>query len=163
MAIFITSFKSEGLAQALNKISTFNAQARLAAEKAMRNGTRRIAASARRRVAVKSGTLKSKISGSFKADKMTGYVRAKAPHAHLVEFGAKGTVVFPKKAKALRIPVTERSWGVTEKEKKRGYAFRKKAVIPARSPRPFMIPAFEEQEPRIVADVKRGIESVKVT
>lgn len=163
MAIFITGYKSEGLAQTLSKIGVFDVKARAAAEKAMRNGTRRIAASARRRVAVKSGTLKSKISGSFKADKMTGYVRAKAPHAHLVEFGAKGTVAYPKKAKALKIPVNAKSKGVTEKEKKRGYAFRKKAVIPARSPHPFMIPAFEEQEPRIVDEVKKGIESVKVT
>lgn len=164
MAIFITRVNTHNLAQTIKGVDMFNAKARLATEKALHNGTRRVAASARRRVAVKSGLLKSKISSSFKADGLVGYVRAKAPHAHLIEFGAKGSVAFPKKAKVLKIPITEGAIGFfSDKERQQGYAFRKKAVIPPRSPHPFMIPAFEEQEPRIVSDVKKGIESAKVT
>jgi hypothetical protein len=35
----------------------------------------------------------------------------------------------------------------------------REATIPTRKPRPFMIPAFKENESKIVADVKKGLQN----
>lgn len=165
MAVWIATFKSKGLNETLKKIDRYNEKAREAVEVAITAGVGRVAEGAKRRVSVKSGYLRSKISSEFNQKKFTGYARAKAPHAHLVEFGAKGVTVYPKKADYLRIPVTEDtpSDKVTKKEKERGYAIRAKAVIPPRSPHPFMIPSFEAEEEQIIEDIERGIKNVEVT
>lgn len=152
MVAFVTTVKFTDLQDCLKEITIWDGKARAVASKALQKGTQRIAANARRRVAVRSGTLKKSIKSSYKEAKLTGYVKAKAPYAHLIEFGARATVVKPKNKKALKLTGAEGD-GL------RRYA--EKANIPARSPHPFIMPAFEEEKPRIIEEVKRGIENAK--
>lgn len=155
MAVFVVTAKSEGLSECLKDISKYNARCRLAVEDALRRGTKQVAKGARRRVPVDSGGLKKSITSSFKTTTLVGYARAKKPHAHLVEFGAKLTKVRPKKKMYMEFP--------KEKWKKYNGKNRivrlKEATIPKREPRPFMIPAFRENESKIVADVKKGLQN----
>lgn len=156
MAVFVITAKSEGLGECLKDISKYNARCRLAVEDALRRGTKQVAKGARRRVPVDSGGLKKSITSSFKTTTLVGYARAKKPHAHLVEFGAKGVDnVRPKKGKYLRIPTSE----LTRYKGNAKYIFVKSVDIPERKPRPFMIPAFRDNESKIVADVKKGLEN----
>lgn len=155
MAVFVLTAKSEGLSDCLKDISKYNARCRLAVENALRKGTKQVAKGARRRVPVESGGLKKSITSSFKTTTLVGYARAKKPHAHLIEFGAKGTVARPKK----------RSVMTFHRNKWKNYTGNKtilnfeKVNIPTRRARPFMIPAFKENESKIVADVKKGLQN----
>lgn len=156
MAVFVTTVTTEGLSKCLKDIDKYNGRCRLAVEDALRKGTKRVARGARRRVSVKSGDLKKSITSSFKTTTLVGYARAKQPHAHLVEFGAKPVPnVRPKKAKYLRIPTKDLRNDFGGKK----YIFLKKVNIPKRKPRPFMIPAFHDEVNKIVADVKKGLEN----
>jgi len=100
-----------------------------------------IKAGARRRVRVRSGMLMKNITSTFDSKTASGKVSAKSPHAHLLEFGAKGVLVRPKNKKALHF--------------KGGYSA--KANIPARSARPFMRPAFEEEKPSLIKNVTEAV------
>lgn len=154
MAVFVTSVKSEGLSECLKDISKYDARCRLAVEDALRKGTKRVARGARRRVPVDEGNLKKSITSSFKTTTLVGYARAKQPHAHLVEFGAKPVPnVRPKKAKFLRIPTEKLRNDFGGKK----YLFLKKVDIPKRRARPYMLPAFRDEEDKIIADVKKGL------
>jgi HK97 gp10 family phage protein len=152
MAVFVTSVSFTDLQKCLKEIKVWDGAARALASKALQKGTQRIAANARRRVAVRSGTLKKSIKSSYKEAKLTGYTRAKTPYAHLIEFGARAAVATPKNKKAMKLPA---GGGDGQKE------YAGKVNIPARSPHPFVTPAFEEEKPRIIEEVKRGIEDAK--
>ena len=156
MAVFVTTFRTEGLSECLRDIDKYNARCRLAVEGALRRGTKRVARGARRRVPSKSGNLKRSITSSFKTTTLVGYARAKQPHAHLVEFGAKPVDnVRPKKAKYLQIPTDD----LTRYKGDKKYLYLKKVDIPKRKAKPFMLPAFNDEKDNIVADVKKGLQN----
>lgn len=142
---FVVNVRNSDLAQCLKQLSAFDGKSRLGVEQAMANAVRRIKSGAVRRVAVASGKLKKSIRSSFSKPKLLGIVRARAPHAHLVEFGAKGATVKPKRKKALRLAVAD------------GYKFMRKAKIPERKSRPFIMPAYEAEKGKLIADVKAVI------
>lgn len=155
MAVFVTTVKTEGLTQCLKDISKYNARCRLAVEDALQRGTKAVAKGARRRVPVESGGLKKSITSSFKKTTLVGYARAKKPHAHLIEFGAKRTVARPKKRTVMQF----------HKDKWKNYTGNKtiltfqKVTIPERKAKPFMLPAFYQEEAKIIADVKKGLQN----
>lgn len=155
MAVFVTTIKTEGLSECLKDISKYNGRCRLAVENALRQGTKRVAKGARRRVPVESGGLKKSITSSFKTTTLVGYARAKKPHAHLIEFGAKGTVVRPKKKTILQF---HRDRWKNYTGDKTILTF-KKVTIPTRRAKPFMLPAFYSEEDKIIADVKKGLQN----
>lgn len=144
---YVTKVKSEGLSQCLKDISKYNARCRIAVENALAKGVKEVRKGAKRRVAVDSGNLKKSITSSFKKKTLVGVVKATKPHAHLIEFGVKPSLEKPINKKVLRVPVAD------------GYKFMPNATIPARRARPFMIPAFHENENKIVADVKKGLQN----
>lgn len=142
---FVVNVRNSELAQCLKQLSAFDGKSRLGVEKAMANAVRRIKSGAVRRVAVASGKLKKSIRGSFSKPKLLGIVRARTPHAHLVEFGAKAAMEKPKKKKAMRLVAGD------------GYKFIRKAQIPVRKARPFIMPAYEAEKGKLIADVKAVI------
>lgn len=145
--VFVASIPDAELTKALKQIDAYDGKARLRVERVMANATRRIKNGAIRRVAVRSGTLKKSIKSSFSAPKLTGTIRATAPHAHLIEFGARATTAEPEKKKFLKF---ERSSGKV--------VYVRRARIPARSPRPFITPAYEAERANLINDIKKAVD-----
>lgn len=138
------------LGRALQQISAYDGKAALGIENAVHSSTKAIGVGARQRVSVKTGNLKKKIRTRFSRNKYgrgltEGAVAGVTPYAHLVEFGAKATVVKPKTKKALAID----AFGY------RRYA--KKAHIPKRAEHPFMRPAFENEKPNLIRNIAEAV------
>ena len=142
---FYVDFKVPELEQELAKIGAYDTKTAARVEEAISTSTKNVAVGAKRRVAVRTGKLKKSIRASFNQKTMTGIVAAKAPYAHLIEFGAKPRTVKPNKQKALAID----EFGL------RRYA--KEARIPARVERPYLRPAFEEEKPNLIKNVKDAV------
>lgn len=143
---FVTSVSNSEITKALKSIGIYDGKARMAASKVLQNATRRIKNGAVRRVAVRSGELKRSIKSNYSDDKLVGIIRAKSPHAHLVEFGHKGGTVKPKKRKAMKIGEN---------------TFAANAVLPTVKAKPFIIPAFEAEASQIVRDIRNAIQKGK--
>lgn len=144
MRLDISPVNSE-LQKALRNIRAYDGKSRLRLEAALQSGVKAIQKGAQNRVRQRSGRLKKSIFSRLQRNTMTGYVGAKAPHAHLQEFGAKATRVdmkrvAGKRAKAMRFRLP----GVNY------YVFSHAVDIPRRMARPFMQPAFESARPGIV-------------
>ena len=140
---FYAKVSSNDLTKALDNISAWDGKTRLGVENALQGSTKNIAKGAKQRVAMRSGKLKKSIKTGFDRRKPEGTVRAKTAYAHIVEFGSKAYVTQPKSKKALTIS----SGGKT--------FIRKSAKIPARKGRPFIKPAFEQEEPKLVSNIKK--------
>ena len=142
------------LGQALNKIDAYDGKSRQGIENAVQNSTKAISAGARRRVPVKTGRTKKSITSRFSRNKygrglVEGESVTKQPHAHLLEFGARATVSTPKTKKAMKIGYS--GTGVSLKY------FAARANIPARRPRPFMRPAFEDEKPNLIRAIGEAV------
>ena len=133
------------LNKAMRKISFYDGATRMKVEEAIAAGTKRTGSDARRKVARDTGSLRRSIRTSFKRKNCTGLVKAMAPHAHLIENGVKTSIAEPKKKKVLRINA-------------RGMVrFTRWAMIPRRRARPFMKPAYEANEGKIIDDIKKAV------
>lgn len=142
---FRVYFDVPELEKTLSQIKAYDGKTALRVEEAIDISTKNIANGARRRVPVRSRQLKKSIGSRFDKKTVTGYVTARKPHAHLVEFGAKSATVKPERKKALKIP-----WSG-------GTYFAAKADIPARRERPFMRPAFEDEKPKLIKRVREAV------
>jgi hypothetical protein len=131
------------LQRKLGEIDKYDADTQAKLRTVVQTSTSHIRIGAMRRVSVKSGHLFKNISITYDATKNEGIVKAKSPHAHLVEFGAKGAVERPSKRKALH----GGSMG--------GYF--KKVNIPARKEHPFMRPSFEDEKPNLIRNSEAAI------
>jgi HK97 gp10 family phage protein len=147
---FQLNFSVPELGEAIRKVGAYDTKTAQKIENQVNKSTKNIGVGARRRVPVRSGYLKKRILSRFDARSITGYVAAKAPHAHLVEFGAKGATERPDTKKALKIP-WRGGMGVG------GEYYAKSADIPARREHPFMRPAFEDEKPNLIRGIKEAI------
>lgn len=159
--------KAEGVEACLESLATKNKKVRAGVRKALRRGGSRVRRSAKQKVGRKTGNLKKSIIQknyklsvhviasrglTKKGDRLKGY------HAHLVEYGHKGSSIRPVNRKALRLPRLTRTGRVS----KRGGIFVARANAGPAAPHPFMRPALKEQEPSIVADINKNTqEAVK--
>ena len=134
------------LQDALRSISAYDAKSRLRIEAAVEKSVKEMARLAKSRVPVKSGALKKSVFSSFRKLGCSGYFGAKAPHAHLVEFGVRAAVAKPKKKEALRIVDTSLS------------RFSEEAEIPARGNRPFVRPSYEQERPELMRELKKAVQ-----
>lgn len=147
---FRVYFDVPELEKTLSQIKAYDGKTALRVEEAIDISTKNIANGARRRVPVRSRQLKKSIGSRFDKKTVTGYVTARKPHAHLVEFGAKSATVKPERKKALKIPWSG-GLGVG------GTYFAAKADIPARREHPFMRPAFEDEKPKLIKRVREAV------
>lgn len=148
---FRVNFSVPELSETVRQIKYYDGKTALKVEEQVKKSTRVIGDGARRRVRVLSGDLKKSISTRFDAKTITGYIAARQPYAHLVEFGAKATVTKPtRQRKALKIP-WKGGLGIG------GMYYATKADIPKRRERPFMRPAFEEEKPNLIKGIKEAV------
>lgn len=152
------------LQETLDQIKAYDGKSRLKIEEAVSKSRLNIAKGAKQRVRVKSGALKKSISSSFNRKTVTGYVRARKPHAHLVEFGARATTVqVDKKHNINRSLLAERRPELGIKPVRAlkipiaGGIYRASAKIPARKEHPFMRPAFEDEKPNLIKRLKEAV------
>lgn len=149
------------LGKAIEQISAYDGRTALKVENAIQFGAKNIASGAKRRVPVKSGSLKKSIVSRFSRNKygtgkIEAEVAARQPHAHLVEFGARATVVKPKTKKALRIVdrgMVEGTGG------QYGFAFAESVTIPRRNAKPFLRPSFEAERESLIRNVKNALKN----
>lgn len=163
MKLDITPVNKE-LKKALDSITFYDRESFRRIEKALDDGSKAIERGARQRVPVKSGKLKKSIFSKLDKNEASAYVGAKAPHAHLIEMGVKAKEVDLSKTETLstkrarkgskamdvsaaQVPTTKRTTGYATKIK-----------IPARAPRPFMKPAFDEERPKIVRAFEEAVQ-----
>ncbi|HPT88466.1 MAG TPA: HK97 gp10 family phage protein [Bacillota bacterium] len=148
---FRVNFSVPELSETLQQINKYNSQTAYKIEQQVSKSTKAIGRGAKQRVPVLSGDLKKSISTRFDAKTITGYIAARQPYAHLVEFGAKATVTKPtRQRKALKIP-WQGGFGVG------GMYYAAKADIPQRRERPFMRPAFEDEKPNLIKGIKEAV------
>lgn len=143
---FYVNFKVPELDQALKNMSKYNGKTALKVEGVVQSSTKAIKNGATMRIHSVSGNLKKRTTYSFNKQKITGTIRSRSPVAHLVEFGAKATVVKPSKKKALTI----------DQFGNRNYA--KEAHIPKRAERPYMRPAYEDEKPNMIRGLREAVQ-----
>ncbi len=145
MATFTVNLGINDLQRTLGAFKTYDAQTQEKLRTTVQSSTSAIMLGAKRRARVRSGQLVKNITMTYDGAKNIGTVRAKSPHAHLVEYGARASKVLPKQKKALH------SSALT------GSGFAASANIPARKEYPFMRPAFEDEKPNLVRSAEAAV------
>ncbi|WP_294000231.1 hypothetical protein [uncultured Megasphaera sp.] len=135
--------------KALGDITKYDADTRQRLDGVIRDMTGRVFEGAVSRVPKKTGKLASSIKQEFRPTPrgLQGYVKAMDPIAHIIEFGAAGSVVIPIRKKALH-PGAE-GW------------FAAYAIIPQRAAHPFMKPAMDAVRPELERAVKEAVDHDK--
>lgn len=133
------------LTKAINQISAYDGKTRLGVEKAMRAGTRRIQRDAAARIPKRTGRLKQSLKSSFSTTKLEGSVYSKVKYAHLVEFGAKATMIRAQRSKDMKFTTNQ------------GAVYAEEVHIPRRSPKPFLQPAYDKNASSVVSDIKKAV------
>jgi HK97 gp10 family phage protein len=87
---FYVNFKVPELEAAIKNISKYDARTRIKMESVIRSSTKSIKSGVLKRINDKTGYLRKHTVDNFNNKSLTGVVKEKAPHAHLVEFGHKG-------------------------------------------------------------------------
>lgn len=136
-----------GVQEALAKISKYDGKTQLATQESLRVGAKNITKTAKASVPVRTGKLKKSGGSTFNKSKLTARSFFRAPHAHLIELGAKASTTKPKKAKALQI--VNGDLGILR------YAH--EAKIPKRRARPFLSPAAQKEFPVIEQEIREAL------
>jgi len=143
---FKVNFSAPEIQVALDQIKSYDGKSRLQIEKVVSDSVKAIRAGAVSRVGSHTGYLKKNIRSNFSVKTVTGQVKAKSRYAHLIEFGARATIVRPRLKKSLKIYSPGAIF------------FTKIAHIPARPPRPFMRPAFEDEKPNLISGLEKAVQ-----
>lgn len=144
--------KIEGLDEAIRRLKSYDAESGQNIRKSVSRAGRRLALQAKFRVPVRSGKLKKSIAARFNTKRIESVVSARAPHAHLVEFGAAATAVRARKQKNLVMRYYDRAGNVR-------FAARGKSPtggtvkIPKRGAQPFMEPSFRSIKPKVISEI----------
>ncbi|MDR2006913.1 MAG: HK97 gp10 family phage protein [Acidaminococcales bacterium] len=143
----LVSVEIEGLQEALDAVKWYDQNANQKLRAVIADGVKAISRGARQRIPVKTGGLKKSIRTRMYTDRgVVGYVRAHKPHAHLVEFGTQGHQTI-EKGKRYRIGGNIRTG--------------KPVFVKGAPARPFMVPAYEQEKPRIEAEVAKVLKEVR--
>lgn len=141
MAAFVVNLGINDLQRTLGAFKTYDAQTQERLRSTVQSSTSAIMLGAKRRARVKTGGLVRNITMTYDGAQNTGTVRAKSPHAHLVEYGARAALVRPVKKKALAI----------------GENVVASAKVPARAAHPYMRPAFEDEKPNLLRATQAAV------
>lgn len=146
MAKYIRANLEECTYKAISDISKYDDETKERLQNAVRDGTDAIADAAIKNVSIHTGKLAASIQHDYDLtpEHATGKVVAKAPHAHLIEFGHRGGLVLPIRKKALA-PGGD-GWVIAH------------ATLPTQPAHPFMKPAVDQVQPDFDAKLKEAID-----
>jgi HK97 gp10 family phage protein len=88
--------KLNGLSDLEKKVSRWQATRYTLVRALVKRTAQNVKRNARRRVPVRTGRLRKSIVAHYTKDKLAAFVRAVAPHSHLVEFGSAATGAQPR-------------------------------------------------------------------
>ena len=134
------------LQAALRSISIYDGKSRLRIEKAVQSAVGRMKYQAEKGIRNRSGNLRKSLFTSFHRAECAGYFGAKAPQAHLVEMGVNPSTAKPRKKKTLLLMGIQGN-----------LIYPTRAKIPRRYPRPFIRPAYEQERPGFVSELKKAV------
>ena len=118
------------------QIRIFDVRSRARIYDAVSNATKATGKSARSRIRNKTGTLKKRIRTRMDRNLAIGYVETKAPHSHLIEYGTQRHSLGKGIKRINGEPVTG------------------DVIHPGSKPFPFMRPAYDQEAPKLIKDVK---------
>ena len=139
---WVNTDKNSAITKAIKDIDRYSESVQTNIRGAIRCTTDAVKTAAMGRAPVRTGNLKKSIDGEISRDGLSGFVSAKSPVAHLIEFGVSASYVEPKNAKALKI----------------GDRFVKHAMIPERKARPFMRPAADSEKQNLEKRIKEAVD-----
>jgi hypothetical protein len=132
--------------KAIKQVSQYDQQSQQRIGDTIETSTSNIKMGVLQRMPIRTGAMAKKLTSTFDRSKLSGTVAIKSPLAHLIEFGAKGVTEYPKDKKAMTVD----EFGL------RRYA--SKVVIPAREAHPMMRPAYEDEQPNLMSNIKGAVE-----
>lgn len=139
---WVNTDRNTAITKAIKDIDKYSRGVQENIRGAIKSTTESVKIAAKERVPVRTGELKKSIEGEMSKDGLSGFVCAKSPVAHLIEFGVSASYVEPKNAKALKI----------------GDSFVKYAVIPERKARSFMRPAADSEKQNLEKRIKEALD-----
>lgn len=138
------TIETKGTETVIRGFKTYSEETRAALVKAVRLTVNAVHRKARANIHNRTGNLRRGIKKNFDPRVISGTVRSRAPHGHLVEFGTKGKgEVKPRRSKAFRTPT--------------GGLF-KSFIHKGMKPRPYLRPAFLSQQPKYIKAVQKAVE-----
>ena len=136
----------EEVYRAMVNIDRYDARTQAAIRGAVKGGVTAVYDAAQRRAPLgRTGNLKIGLKKEFDEAKCGGVVKTMAPHSHLIEFGTRERVSFPR-------PGTRAMKFTPSGDFVRGDIYTGRMT-----PRPFLRPAMEEQRAKIESDIERAI------
>jgi len=139
---YIKSDLTDEIKKAASDIGRYSAGAQQRMRSAIRNGTQDALSVAKSKAPRVTGGIVKRLVMEYDEKNNRGFVKSKAPHSVLLEKGVKPSVVVPTKKMALKFNGNFAKW----------------ANLPARKARPFMKPALDEVEPKIIKALEEAVE-----
>lgn len=139
---WVNTNRNAAVTKAIKDIDRYSESVQTNIRGAIRHTTDAVKTAAMGRAPVRTGNLKKSIDGEISRDGLSGFVSAKSPVAHLIEFGVSASYVEPQKAKALKI----------------GEGFASHALIPERKAKPFMRPAADSEKQNLERRIKEAVD-----
>ena len=138
---YIKSDLTDAIKKATSDIAKYEDGAQKRMKAAIRQGTQDTLRMAKNKAPIATGNLVKRLTMEYDEKNNRGFVKSKAPHSILLEKGVKPSIAVPKKKKVLKF----------------GGVFARYALIPARRPKPYMKPALDETEPKIVKNIQEAL------
>ena len=138
---YIKSDLTDAIKKAVGDVGKYEDGVQRRMKAAIRTGTQDTMRAAKSKAPIATGGIVRHLVMEYDEKNNRGFVKSKAPHSILLEKGVKPSFVEPRKKKVLKFK------GV----------FARYALIPARKGRPFMKPALDETEPKIVKALEEAV------
>ena len=139
---YIKSDLTNEIKKAASDIGKYGDGAQRRMKMVIRKGTQDALSAAKSKAPIATGGIVKRLVMEYDEKNNRGFVKSKAPHSVLLEKGVKPSVVVPTKKMALKFNGNFAKW----------------ANLPARKARPFMKPALDEVEPKIIKALKEAVE-----
>jgi len=138
--------KTKGVPEILKKIDKYNAETTQNISAVVNGSLKNIAKGARARMPKgKTGNLRKGLKKSFSKKNLSGFVKEKAFHSHLIEFGTRPHKIRIKRKKVLVI-----EGGMAGKE----------VMHPGAKPHPFMAPAYYAEKRNYVSGLIKAVNKI---
>ena len=138
--------KTKGVPEIVKKIGKYDAEITQNISNVVNDSLKNIAKGARSRLPTsKTGNLRKGLKKSFSKKNITGFVKEKAFHSHLIEFGTRPHEIAVKTKKVLVI-----EGGMAGKE----------VMHPGAKPHPFMQPAYYAEKRNYVSNLIKAVNKI---